>query len=81
MKNIAIKGDGTLTTGRKIISLFTSLGAYNNEFRDGSSIHYYYINKDNNITYNSSYSLSEIKIIYESIEDYYKNQIINYSDI
>lgn len=81
MKNIAIKGDASTKNGRKIIELFISLGAINGENRDGSSTNYYYINEINNITYDRLENIPTGFKVYNSIEEYYQNISINYTDI
>lgn len=81
MKDIAIKGDASIKTGKKIIELFISLGAINGENRDGSSITYYYINEINNITYDRLENIPKNFKVYNSIEEYYQNIPINYTDI
>lgn len=81
MKNIVIKGDASTKTGKKIIELFISLGAINGENRDGSSNNYYYINEINNITYDRLENIPTGFKVYNSIEEYYQNISINYTDI
>jgi hypothetical protein len=44
MKKIAIKGDGTEETGKKIIKYLESLGGDNCIYLSGCSLRYYYIN-------------------------------------
>lgn len=78
---IAIKGDASTKNGRKIIELFISLGAINGENRDGSSTNYYYINEINNITYDRLENIPKNFKVYNSIEEYYQNIPINYTDI
>ena len=81
MKKIAIKGSGNIMIGGKIIELFISLGAINGENRDGNSINYYYINEINNITYDKLENIPKNFKVYNSIEEYYQNIPINYTDI
>lgn len=81
-KNIAIKGNGTVINGKKIIKIFTDLGANNNECRNGSSMNYYYIN-GNTITCDRKEDIYGKYIFYESLKEYLNslNQNINYNDI
>lgn len=78
---IAIKNDGNIATGVKILNILVNLGGKNEIKFFGHGNRYYYIDGNNIIQYISNRPSNYI--CYNSLEDYLnsKSQIINYSDI
>lgn len=83
MKNIVIKGNGSMMIGKKIIEILKKLGSNNSGNLWGNSGGYYGI-KDNVIfCYTDPIHFSKDCIIYNSLQEYLNsfNKTINYNDI
>jgi hypothetical protein len=87
MKNIIIKGDGTIQTGIEIIEIFQKLGGKNTRHYHGGTSDYYYIYNNQIFKDIKTKILLNIHedstIIYNSLQEYLNsfNKIINYNDI